>query len=312
MDFVFGENALESVYAWSIPLHATVILAEMIYSSVAQAKLYSKKDLFTNAYLGLMNFSLDLIMKAFAMGVMFFFYSFRLIDFDMGTWYYWVLCFLMTDLAYYFHHVVDHKSRAFWAVHITHHNSEYFNLTTGFRSPVFQPLYRYLFFSPLAFLGFNPWSIMVCYAVGQVYGTWVHTQTVKKMGFLEYIMVTPSHHRVHHGCNIKYLDRNMGMVFIIWDKIFGTFEPEDPKVPVKFGIYPKMPDDGPVTTLLYEWRKIANDLRQPNLTIKDRFNYIFNSPGWRHDGKGKTVKDYQREYWAKKNAQTAKKESKTA
>ncbi|QIG89009.1 sterol desaturase family protein [Chryseobacterium sp. POL2] len=312
MDFVFGENALESVYAWSIPLHATVILAEMIYSSVAQAKLYSKKDLFTNVYLGLMNFSLDLIMKAFAMGVMFFFYSFRLIDFDMGTWYYWVLCFLMTDLAYYFHHVVDHKSRAFWAVHITHHNSEYFNLTTGFRSPVFQPLYRYLFFSPLAFLGFNPWSIMVCYAVGQVYGTWVHTQTVKKMGFLEYIMVTPSHHRVHHGCNIKYLDRNMGMVFIIWDKIFGTFEPEDPKVPVKFGIYPKMPDDGPVTTLLYEWRKIANDLRQPNLTIKDRFNYIFNSPGWRHDGKGKTVKDYQREYWAKKNAQTAKKESKTA
>ena len=309
MDFVFGENALESVYAWSIPLHASVILAEMIYSSVAQANLYSRKDLFTNIYLALMNFSLDLLMKAFAMGVMFFFYSFRIFDFDMGTWYYWVFCFMATDLAYYFHHLVDHKSRAFWAVHITHHNSEYFNLTTGFRSPVFQPLYRYLFFSPLAFLGLNPWSIMVCYAVGQVYGTWVHTQTVKKMGFLEYILVTPSHHRVHHGCNIKYLDKNMGMVFIFWDKIFGTFEPEDPKVPVKFGIYPKMPDDGPVTTLLYEWRKIAKDLRQPNLTIKDRFNYIFNSPGWRHDGKGKTVSDYQREYWAKKKAQARAKEA---
>ena len=230
----------------------------------------------------------------------------------MGTWYYWVLCLLAPDLAYYFHHLVDHKSRAFWAVHITHHNSEYFNLTTGFRSPVFQPLYRYLFFSPLAFLGFNPWTIMVCYAVGQVYGTWVHTQTVKKMGFLEYILVTPSHHRVHHGCNIKYLDRNMGMVFIFWDKIFGTFEPEDPKVPVKFGIYPKMPDDGPVTTLLYEWQKIAKDLKQPNLTIKDRFNYIFNSPGWRHDGTGKTVKDYQREYWEKKNRKKEKIHEKSA
>jgi len=312
MDYFMSENGLESVYAWAIPVHATVILAEMIYSSVAQAHLYSRKDLFTNIYLALMNFGLDLVMKAFAMGVMFFFFSFRLFDFDMGTWYYWVLCFLATDLAYYFHHLVDHKSRAFWAVHITHHNSEYFNLTTGFRSPVFQPLYRYLFFSPLAFLGFNPWTIMVCYAVGQVYGTWVHTQTVKKMGFLEFILVTPSHHRVHHGCNIKYLDRNMGMVFIFWDKIFGTFEPEDPKVPVKFGIYPKMPDDGPITTLLYEWQKIAKDLKQPNLTIKDRFNYIFNSPGWRHDGTGKTVKDYQREYWEKKNSKKEKIHEKSA
>lgn len=311
-DYFMSENGLESVYAWAIPVHAAVILAEMIYSSIAQAHLYSRKDLLTNIYLALMNFGLDLVMKTFAMGVMFFFYSFRLIDFDMSTWYYWVLCFLVTDLAYYFHHFVDHKSRAFWAVHITHHNSEYFNLTTGFRSPVFQPLYRYLFFSPLAFLGFNPWTIMVCYAVGQVYGTWVHTQTVKKMGFLEYILVTPSHHRVHHGCNIKYLDRNMGMVFIFWDKIFGTFEPEDPKVPVKFGIYPKMPDDGPITTLLYEWQKIAKDLKQPNLTIKDRFNYIFNSPGWRHDGKGKTVKDYQREYWEKKNRKKEKIHEKSA
>lgn len=301
MEFIFGENALESVYVWAIPLHAIVILAEMIYSHVMEAQLYSRKDLATNIYLALMNFGLDLVMKVFAMAVMFFFYQYRIFDFNLSTWYYWVLCFLATDLAYYFHHLADHRSRVFWAVHITHHNSEYFNLTTGFRSPVFQPLYRYLFFSPLAFLGFNPWTIMVCYAVGQVYGTWVHTQTIKKMGFLEYILVTPSHHRVHHGCNIKYLDRNMGMVFIFWDKLFGTFEPEDPNVPVKFGIYPKMPDDGPMTTLLYEWRKIWKDLKQPNLTISDRFNYLFNSPGWRHDGTGKTVKQYQKEYWARKN-----------
>lgn len=301
MEVIFGENALEGVYAWAIPLHATVILAEMVYSSIHKAQLYSKKDLFTNIYLALMNFGLDLIMKAFAMAVMFFFYQNRIFDFNINTWWYWLGCFMMTDLAYYFHHLVDHRSRLFWAVHITHHNSEYFNLTTGFRSPVFQPLYRYMFFSPLAFLGFNPWSIMVCYAVGQVYGTLVHTQTVKKMGVLEYFMVTPSHHRVHHGCNVKYLDRNMGMVFIIWDKIFGTFEAEDPKVPVKFGIYPKMPDDGPVTTLFYEWRKIGKDLRQPNLGIIDKLKYIFYSPGWRHDGQGKTVKQYQKEYFERKN-----------
>lgn len=306
MDFSFGENAVETVYAWSIPLHVAVILSEMIYSHVAQAQLYTKKDLWTNIYLALMNFGLDLVMKTFAMAVMFFFYQFRIFDFDFSQWYYWVLCFIATDLAYYFHHLTDHKSRAFWAVHITHHNSEHFNLTTGFRSPVLQPLYRYIFFSPLAFLGFNPWTIMLCYAIGQVYGTWVHTQTIKRLGILEYFMVTPSHHRVHHACNIKYLDKNMGMVFIIWDKIFGTFEKEDPKVPVKFGIYPKMPDDGPATTLLYEWRKIGKDLKQPGLTFTDRLNYIFNSPGWRHDGTGKTVNDYQKEYWEKKKKKQTK------
>ncbi|MBS1573324.1 MAG: sterol desaturase family protein [Bacteroidetes bacterium] len=304
MNDFLASDAIGSVYIWTLPLFVIVILAEMLYSHFGQAKLYTKKDLATNIYLAILNFSLDLVMKAFAMGVMFFFYEFRLIDFNLETWYYWVICFLATDLAYYFHHLADHRLRICWAVHITHHNSEHFNLTTGFRSPVFQPLYRYLFFSPLAFLGFNPWSIMVCYAVGQVYGTLVHTQTVKKMGFLEYFMVTPSHHRVHHGCNILYLDRNMGMVFIIWDKIFGTFQAEDPNVPVKFGIYPKMPDDGPLTTLFYEWRKIWKDVKQPNISLFDKFNYIFNSPGWRHDGKGKTVKQFQKQYFEKQKSKS--------
>ena len=191
MELFFGEDGLENVYSWAIPLHATVILAEMIYSHFADAKLYDKKDVATSVFLALLNFSLDLLMKAFAMGVMFFFYSHRLFSWDFNIWY-WLICFVVTDFAYYVLHYIDHHSRAFWAVHITHHNSEYFNLTTGFRSPVLQPLYRYLYFSPLAFLGFNPWHIMVVYAIGQVYGTWVHTQTIKRMGFLEYFLVNLS------------------------------------------------------------------------------------------------------------------------
>ncbi|WP_144281109.1 sterol desaturase family protein [Chryseobacterium echinoideorum] len=298
IDFFTGEDGLESVYAWSIPILVTVILAEMIYSHISEAKLYNRKDTATSVCLALMNFGLDLVMKVFAMAVMFFFYNRSFFSWEFTIWY-WLICFVVTDFAYYVLHYVDHHSRAFWAVHITHHNSEYFNLTTGFRSPVLQPLYRYLYFCPLAFLGFNPWHIMVVYAVGQVYGTWVHTQTVKSLGILEYILVTPSHHRVHHACNIKYLDRNMGMCLIVWDKIFGTFEKEDPQTPVKFGIYPKMPDNKPDTVLLYEWRKIWKDLRQPGLKISDRINYIFNAPGWRHDGKGKTVKEYQKKYYHK-------------
>lgn len=235
---LFTENGQGVVYTWAAPIHLTVILGEMIYSHFNKEKLYETKDTITNVYLALLNYGLDLLMKAFAMGVMFFFYHYRLFTWEENAWY-WIAVFLLQDFAYYVLHLVDHKSRVFWAVHITHHNSELFNISTGFRSSVFEPLYRYMFFSPLAFLGFNPWHIMVVYAIVQVYGTWVHTKTIKNMGILEYILVTPSHHRVHHACNIRYLDKNMGMMLIIWDKLFGTFEKEDPELPVKYGIYPK-------------------------------------------------------------------------
>lgn len=290
----FNENSQELVYIWSVPILATVILAEMAYSHFNKAELYKTKDVISNIYLALCNYGLDFLMKGVSMAVMFFFYHYRVFNWEFNVWYF-IAVFVLQDFAYYVLHYVDHKSRMFWAVHITHHSSEEFNITTGFRSPVFQPLYRYLYFSPLAFLGFNPWHIMLAYSVLQVYGTWVHTQTVKSMGILEYVLVTPSHHRVHHACNIRYLDRNMGMALIIWDKIFGTFEKEVPEVPVKFGIYPKMEDTGPVNLIFYEWKKIVRDLSQPNLKFSDKLKYLIYSPGWRHDGKGKTVKDYQRE-----------------
>lgn len=291
---IFSENGQGIIYMWSIPVHTVVILGEMLYSHFNKEKLYETRDVLSNIYLAILNYGLDLLMKGVSMAVMFFFYHHRIFTWEFNIWYF-VAVFILQDFVYYVLHYVDHHSRAFWAVHITHHSSDHFNITTGFRSPVLQPLYRYLYFSPLAFLGFNPWHIMVAYSVLQVYGTWVHTQTVKSMGFLEWFMVTPSHHRVHHACNIRYLDRNMGMALIIWDRIFGTFEKEVPDVPIKYGIYPKMEDKGPVNLVFYEWKKIAKDLRQPGLSIRDRIMYLFYAPGWRHDGSGKTVKDYQKE-----------------
>lgn len=294
MKEIFSENGQGIIYMWSIPVHTVVILGEMLYSHFNKEKLYETRDVLSNIYLAILNYGLDLLMKGVSMAVMFFFYHHRIFTWEFNIWYF-VAVFILQDFVYYVLHYVDHHSRAFWAVHITHHSSDHFNITTGFRSPVLQPLYRYLYFSPLAFLGFNPWHIMVAYSVLQVYGTWVHTQTVKSMGFLEWFMVTPSHHRVHHACNIRYLDRNMGMALIIWDRIFGTFEKEVPDVPIKYGIYPKMEDKGPVNLVFYEWKKIAKDLRQPGLSIRDRIMYLFYAPGWRHDGSGKTVKDYQKE-----------------
>ncbi|WP_298517781.1 sterol desaturase family protein [uncultured Kordia sp.] len=293
------ENYLsqEFLYMLSIPIHGTAIIGEMVYSHYIKRKLYTVGDTATNVYMATLNFLLDLLMKGIAFGVLYFFYHYRIFDFapEFGITY-WIMVFLLQDFAYYVHHYVDHYSRFFWAVHVTHHNSEHFNISTGFRSPVFQPLYRYIFFLPLALFGFHPLHIIGVYAILQIYGTLIHTESVKKMGVLEWILVTPSHHRVHHASNGKYLDKNMGMFLIIWDRIFGTFQKEeDDYEPIKYGLTSTIEDKGPVNIVFHEWKSIWEDVKRPDINWKQRLKYIFYPPGWSHDGSRKTSRQIQQE-----------------
>jgi len=189
-------------------------------------------------------------------------------------------------------HRIDHYCRFFWAVHVTHHSSEEFNLTVGFRSSVFQPLYRFIYFIPLSLVGFDPLDVMFMYAATQIYGILIHTKTVGKLGFLELFLSTPSHHRVHHGSNTKYLDKNMGMIFIIWDRVFGTFEKEEEVV--VFGLTENLKSYNPMTLVFHEWRAIIEDLKKQT-SIKNKFMYVFGPPGWSHDGSRKTSKQLRNE-----------------
>jgi sterol desaturase/sphingolipid hydroxylase (fatty acid hydroxylase superfamily) len=166
---------------------------------------------------------------------------------------------------------------------VTHHSSDHFNFTVGFRSSVFQPLYRFVYFIPLALAGFKPLDIVFIYSATQIWGIFVHTELIDKMGWFEYFMVTPSHHRVHHASNTKYLDRNMGMFLIIWDKLFGTFEPETKDEPIQYGLTTKVESNNPLSMIFHEWKNIARDLRRP-VSWKDKFLYLFGPPGWSHDG----------------------------
>jgi sterol desaturase/sphingolipid hydroxylase (fatty acid hydroxylase superfamily) len=198
--------------------------------------------------------------------------------------------FFAQDLAYYALHYVDHFVRFFWASHVTHHSSKKFNLTVAIRSSVFQPYYRFLYFIPLALLGFEAFDIVFMYAATQVYGFWVHTETVKKLPtWFEYIFVTPSHHRVHHASNLEYLDSNMGMVLIIWDRIFGTFKPELQGVEVKYGLTKNLDSYHPVKVVFHEWISIWNDMKKTN-QWRNKLMYIFGPPGWSHDGSTITSK----------------------
>ena len=201
---------------------------------------------------------------------------------------------------YYWLHRVDHYCRLFWAVHVTHHNSEEFNLTVGFRSSVFQPLYRFMYFIPIALMGFRGIDILFAYSATQIFGILVHTQTVNKLGFLEYIIVTPSHHRVHHGSNVRYLDKNMGMFLIIWDKLFGTFQAEETSDPVKYGLTTNIKTYNPITMVFHEWKNIVKDLRK-NVPLKAKLMYVFGPPGWSHDGSTKTSRQLRTELKQKTN-----------
>ena len=277
----------------STPFYIFLIGLEIFLTDKSDKKTYTFRDSATNAALMLLNGAVDLLFRAAYIGVLIWFYNYRIVEPIANPYLYWTFLFLLEDLAFYTLHYVDHHSRLFWAVHVTHHSSEHFNLTTGFRSSVFQPLYRFVYFIPLVLLGFNPADIVIMYSVTQIYGIIVHTEYINKLGWLEYILVTPSHHRVHHASNIEYLDKNMGMCLIIWDRIFGTFQEEIQTVPPQYGLTKPAEDDGLKQTVFHEWKEIRQDFKQP-VDVKTKFKYLFKAPGWSPDGSRQTSKELQR------------------
>ena len=278
-----------------VGLLVILTLAEMWLNYRENRKYYEKRDTLTNIYLTVLAFILNIAVKGMTFFVLSYAWQFRLLEIK-NTVVYWVVLVIAQDFLYWVLHYTGHYCRLFWAMHVTHHSSEHFNLTTGFRSTVFEPIYRVFFYLPLALMGFNAIDILYAYLVTQLYGNIVHTQyQVNLPKWYGWIFVTPSHHRVHHASNIPYLDKNMGMVLIIWDRIFGTFREENLLEPIKYGLT-KQPDDmGPVNILFHEWKALLHDVKQaPGLINK--IKYFINPPGWSHDGSTQTARVLQHEY----------------
>jgi sterol desaturase/sphingolipid hydroxylase (fatty acid hydroxylase superfamily) len=268
----------------STPLYAVLIGAEILVSAYFKNQKYSLRGTIENFYLMLLNMGIDIFMRAFTLFFLGYFFTMKVVQIE-HVFLYWFILLILEDFMFYWLHYLDHYVRLFWAVHVTHHSSEEFNLTVGFRSSVFQPLYRFMFFIPIAWLGFEPMDIMLMYSITQIYGILIHTQYVRKLGFLEYFFATPSNHRVHHGSNVVYLDKNMGMVFIIWDRLFGTYQAEEEEV--VYGLTTNIPDHLPSTVVFHEWKAMWDDVKKaPNLSAK--LGYVFGPPGWSHDGSRKT------------------------
>jgi sterol desaturase/sphingolipid hydroxylase (fatty acid hydroxylase superfamily) len=292
-------NPLHQKILWlfSLPVYFIIIPFEILLSNFRHKRFYSWKETFVNIYLNLLNIGVDLALRFFiGFTLLYFFYDYHL-DISWHPLAYWVILLLGVDLLFWFEHYIDHKVRLFWAVHVTHHSSPEYNLSTGFRSSVLMPVYKYFYFIPLMLLNFKPMDVIFLFSITQIYGILVHTQSIKKLPkWIEYVFVTPSHHRVHHASNIPYLDRNMGMTLIIWDRMFGTFTEEMDNEAPHYGITkPVAKPYHPVQIVTHEWAAINNDLRKAR-GLRLKLKYLFKAPGWSEDGSTKTSKELQEAY----------------
>ena len=287
----------------STPVYIVIIGLEILLIQLIHPKTYNWKDAITNFYLMLLNGGIDLAFRVVYLAVLQYFFNHAILSIEQVVLY-WVILLITEDFLFYWLHRFDHQVRLFWAVHVTHHSSQHMNFTVGFRSSVFQPLYRFIYFIPLALLGFRPIDIIFIYAATQIWGIFVHTDMFKKMGWLEYILVTPSHHRVHHASNPKYLDKNMGMFLILWDKLFGTFQPELHETEyqtIKYGLTTNLEKPNAANIVFHEWKAIGDDVNKKNLTLVQRLGYIFKPPGWSHDGSRLTSEQLRQKESAEKN-----------
>lgn len=267
------------------PFYLILIIFEILLGNALHRPWYSIKDSLNNLYLMLLNSGLDILIRGGYFVVLSGCWHYRIAEIKQ-PFIYWTTLVISIDFMFYWMHRLEHSVRLFWAVHVTHHSSGHFNFTVGFRSSVLQPLYRFLFFIPVAFLGFKAIDIIILFSASQIWGILVHTQMADRLGFLEKFLVTPSHHRVHHACNPLYLDKNMGMFLIIWDKIFGTFQAElspDKYQAIKFGLTTEKKLQWPFSVVFHEWKDIFNDLGK-EITLSQKVKYILGPPGWSHDG----------------------------
>lgn len=239
--------------------------------------IYSLADTLSNAALALMHQGADALAWAAVIGMFWWLYDYRLFDFSATVWS--VLALLLAqDFFYYWFHRASHRIRWMWASHVTHHSSERLNLSTAFRQSITYPISgMWLFWLPLAVLGFAPTHIIAAVALSLGFQFFVHTQAIGRLGWLEHVFNTPSHHRVHHARNPKYIDRNYAGVLIVWDKLFGTFVEEDPALPCEYGIVRQVHSHNPLVLTFHEWLAMFRDAARAG-SLRARLGQLFGPP----------------------------------
>ena len=285
---------MPDLITYAIPGFILLMIVEVIISAKQDAELYEFKDTVASLTMGIGNVIIKLFTKIPILGAYFLAYQFRFFDIPVDAWWAWLTLFFLEDFTYWLFHFASHNVRFFWAAHVTHHSSQKYNLSTALRQTWTGALnLSFIFWLWLPLLGYHPLMVMTMQSISLIYQFWIHTETIGKLGFLEWFLNTPSHHRVHYASDIKYLDRNHGGVLIIWDKLFGTFVEEDDR-PI-YGLTKNINTYNPIKIAFHEWQDMIRDATQPGLTWKQRLGYIFGPPGWSHNGSRKTTRQLREE-----------------
>ena len=276
---------------YAVPLFVIAVLAEMIWAKLRAPEAYEPKDTLVSLSFGLGSTVAGALLGGFAVSLMLFAYEWRVVDFGpewWTVWWAWIACFVLDDLKYYWVHRAGHRIRWMWAAHVNHHSSQHYNLSTALRQTWTGPFtFGVLFAIPLVLLGFHPVMIAICGGFNLIYQFWIHTEAIKRMPrWFEAVMNTPSHHRVHHATNPRYLDTNYAGVFIVWDKLFGTFTPEVDDEKIRYGIVKQLGSFNLLWSVFHEWIGMVGDIwRAP---WKHKLSYLLREPGWSHDGSRET------------------------
>lgn len=261
----------------AIPFFFLAMGIEIWIDRYRDTKLYRLNDSITNLSAGTSQQVIGIFLKVLTLGV----YEAVHANFAFftvpHTWWSWVLAFVLYDFCYYWAHRMSHEVNLFWSGHVVHHQSEEYNLSVALRQSWFQGVWTAPFYLPMALLGFDTTQLLIVGGFNLIYQFWIHTEMIDRMGFLESFMNTPSHHRVHHGRNPKYIDKNHAGTFIIWDRLFGTFQVEEER-PV-YGITTPINSWNPVWANFSHYEHIGAQLRNaPSLT--DKLKVLFYKPGY--------------------------------
>jgi sterol desaturase/sphingolipid hydroxylase (fatty acid hydroxylase superfamily) len=292
------EYQFPAVTQLAIPFFVVAMLVEIWLVRTGRAKGdFATRDTLTSLLMGTGNVVAGILLGVVSFTALLWVWQFRIVDLGLHWWVF-VVAFLLDDLRYYVYHRIAHRVRWVWAEHVNHHSSQHYNLSTALRQS-WTGLFTGMFVLqvPLVLLGFHPAVIAFVFGFNLVWQFWIHTETVGKMWRpIELVFNTPSHHRVHHATNPRYLDANYAGTLIIWDRMFGTFVEELPEDAPRYGIVRNIGTYNPIKVAFHEWVGMFKDAAQPSLTLRERLNYLFQPPGWSHDNSRDTSETIKAAY----------------
>jgi sterol desaturase/sphingolipid hydroxylase (fatty acid hydroxylase superfamily) len=274
----------------AVPFFVLAVILEIALARFGVIKAnYEGRDTMASLSMGLGRSVAAILTAGVTFAATVWVYQHRVFDVPFDAWWGWAAIFFLEDLTYYWFHRLSHERRFWWAAHVNHHSSQHYNLSTALRQTWTGGISgTWLLWLPLAFVGFSPAQIAIQQGISLVYQFWIHTEAIGRMpAWFEAVFNTPSHHRVHHARNPRYLDRNYAGILIIWDRLFGTFQPELDEEKCRYGIVKNLGDFNVLRVAFHEWIGIGKDLlaaRSP----RDVLGYLFGPPGWSPDGSRET------------------------